>query len=334
MQNSAEKSSNPVRKILENEFSKNEENHSSFLKRLYIYQKERFPLIGHGLLIAAFSFSAISYSRISRGAEGFVSWDKYLVGVFTTITLFLLVRIIDEFKDAKEDAEYRKELPVPRGLISFHELKVIGIVIVLLQIAVNAIFFPAMLIVYFLILVYLSLMSKEFFVADWLKKHQFWYVTSHMFIIPFVDIYASGFDWIIENVSAPKGLVFFFAVSYMNGIVLEVGRKIRPPENEAVGVQTYTSMLGTQKAVLLWIGVLFVTLLLSLFASQYAGYGTTALLILGSIFIICSVPAIIFLKSQTKKSSKAIELSSAIWTIAMYLALGGIPMVQKLILRE
>ncbi|MFY9309032.1 MAG: UbiA family prenyltransferase [Bacteroidia bacterium] len=313
-----------------NEFSKTEENNASFLRRLYLYQKERFPVLGHGLLVASFSFSAIAYSRICRGAEGFVNWQTYLVGIFITITLFMLVRIFDEFKDAEDDAQYRKHLPVPRGLISFKELKIMAIVIIVLQIAVNLLFFPKMLLIYIGIITYLSLMGKEFFIADWLKKHQFWYITSHMFIIPLIDIYASGLDWLIEGADAPKGLLFFFAVSYMNGIVLEIGRKIRTPESEARGVLTYTSMLGVTHAILLWIGVLFVTLCLGIAASHYAGYGSTALWVLGSIFFICMIPALLFLKNKTEKLSKALELSSALWTISMYLSLGGIPMIQKL----
>jgi len=194
----------------QNQFSKAEENNASFLKRFYIYQKERFPLAGHGLLIAAFSFSAVSYSRICRGAEGFIDLKTFLVGIFTTVTLFLLVRIFDEFKDAEDDAKYRKELPVPRGLISFRELFAMGIVIVLLQIGINLLFFPKMLIIYFVIIGYLLLMGKEFFAAGWLKKNQFWYVTSHMFIIPFVDIYASGLDWLLEKADAPVGLLDIF----------------------------------------------------------------------------------------------------------------------------
>jgi 4-hydroxybenzoate polyprenyltransferase len=318
----------------QNEFSKEQENKSSFLKRLYIYQKERFPLLGHGLLVASFSFSAISYSRICRGAEGFVSWPTYLVGIFITITLFMLVRIFDEFKDAEDDAMYRKHLPVPRGLISFRELRTIGIVLVILQITVNLLFFPKMLIIYFSIIAYLSLMGKEFFVAEWLKKHQFWYITSHMFIIPLIDIYASGLDWLLEGVDAPKGLLFFFAVSYMNGIVLEIGRKIRTPEKEATGVLTYTSMLGATKAITLWIAVLFVTFCLGVAACHYAGYGTMAFIVLGIIFILCLIPALLFLKNKTEKLSKAMELASALWTISMYLSLGGIPMLQELIFNK
>jgi 4-hydroxybenzoate polyprenyltransferase len=314
-----------------NQYSIPTENNASFVKRFYIYQKERFPFLGHGLLVCAFSFSAIAYSRICRGMQGFVSTKVFLLGIFTTITLFLLLRIFDEFKDAADDAAYRKELPVPRGLVSLEELKVVGIVVAVLQIVVNAIFFPKMLILYFVVIVYLLLMGKEFFISDWLKRNQFFYVVSHMFIIPLVDIYASGLDWFLNNAAAPKGLLFFFAVSYMNGVVLEIGRKIKAPEQESVGVLSYSHMLGTVKATYLWIAVLLVTLILSIVAANFAGYGQTGFYFLVSAFLLCAIPAFIFLKKQTKKASKAIEISSAIWTIAMYLILGGIPMIQKLL---
>ena len=181
-------------------------------------------------------------------------------------------------------------------------------------------------------MVYLILMGKEFFIADWLKKHQFWYVTSHMFIIPLIDIYASGLDWLLAGVTAPIGLLFFFAVSYMSGIVLEIGRKIRVPGKESVGVLTYTSLLGTKKAVWMWILILFISFALSVAAAHYANFGIMAFLILGSILLICLIPAFAFLKKQSEKSSKFIEYASAFWAIAMYLALGGIPMLQKLVL--
>jgi 4-hydroxybenzoate polyprenyltransferase len=316
---------------LHNKYSNAAENNASFLKRIYIYQKERFPIFGHGLLVASFSFSAISYSRICRGVDGFVDGKTYLVGIFTTISLFMLVRIFDEFKDAEEDAKFRKNLPVPRGLISLKELKHLGVLLAIAQIGINLFFFPKMLIFYFIIIGYLFLMGKEFFVAEWLKKNQFWYVVSHMFIIPLIDIYASGLDWLLEGALAPKGLVFFFAVSYMNGVVLEVGRKIRPPEKERDGVLTYTSMLGVSKAIMLWVFILLITLYLSIAAAYFAGFGTIAFVFLGIVFTICTAPAIIFLKYPTEKLAKSIELMAAVWTIAMYLALGGIPMFQKLV---
>ena len=306
------------------------QNNLPFIKRFLVYQKERFPFIGHGILVASFSFSAISYSRICRGETGFIEWQKYLVAIFTTITLFFLVRIFDEFKDAEDDAAFRKELPVPRGLISFKELFLLGTITVILQIAINAIFYPKMLLMYIAVIVYLCLMGKEFFVHTWLKKHQFWYVVSHMMIIPLIDVFASGFDWYLNELKAPGGLFFFFAVSFMNGVVLEIGRKIKAPEKEANGVLTYSSMLGTNNAVYLWIIILFATLGLSISASFFAGYGLWAMLIMGMVFLICSIPAFLFLKNKSIRNSKMIEYASALWTALMYLSLGGIPMLIKM----
>lgn len=313
-----------------NEFSNERHNNASFLSRFYRYQKERFPILGHGLLVASFSFSAIAYSRLCRGAEGFVSWSAFGVAILTTITLFLLVRIFDEFKDAEDDAQYRRELPVPRGLIRLKELAILGVILAVIQIAVNAWYFPKLLIMYGVVVVYLSLMGKEFFIAKWLKKHQFWYVTSHMFIIPLIDMYASGIDWMIAGVEPPKGLLFFFIVSYLNGIVLEVGRKIRTPEREAEGVLTYSSMIGLNKAIFLWVGILLLTLAAAVTAAWFAGHGSMEFIILGALFLTCLLPAILVLGKPTHKRTKSIEIASALWTIGMYLSLGGIPMLQQL----
>src|SRR5690606_5541531 len=123
------------------------------------------------------------------------------------------------------------------------------------------------------------------------------------------------------GVDAPSGLAFFFAVSFMNGIVLEIGRKIRNPSDEKTGVETYSYMLGPKKATGLWLAVLSVTWLLSVAASHYAGYGKLAYAILTAIFILSCIPAILFLKRMGSKRAKAIELTSAGWTVAMYLSL-------------
>lgn len=304
-------------------------NSASFFKRFYTYQKERFPILGHGILVASFSFSAVSYSRICRGEDGFIPWHVFLVGIFTTIGLFFLVRVFDEFKDKEEDALHRKYLPVPRGLISLKELAVVGSIVLIVQVVLNLLFFPKMLLIYGVVFGYLLLMGKEFFIADWLKKHHFWYVVSHMLIIPLVDVYASGLDWLLENTAAPFGLVFFFAVSFMNGIVLEIGRKIKTPENEELN--TYSTKLGAKNATFLWIFALVATLVLSLLAAWYAHLGVFAYSILGALFILCCIPGILFLKNRNARFSKLIETSSIVWTIAMYLTLGGIPMLVQFI---
>ena len=292
--------------------------------RFWNYLNERFPLQSHGILISAFSFSAIGYSRMCQDIPGFIDWKPFLVCIFNTVTLFFLLRVFDEHKDAEDDAKFRQELPVPRGLISLKELKNIGWFVFGLQILISAFTYPKMLPLYAIAIGYLLLMGKEFFVADWLKKHQFWYVTSHMLIIPLIDIYASGYDWYLNGNPAPFGLVYFFGVSFFNGVVLEVGRKIRAPHDEKPGVQTYSTMLGLKKSVYLWIIVLFATLILALLAAEFANLPTGVYLALATYFVLTLLASVRFLKNPTSKAAKTIEIASGAWTILMYLTLGGI----------
>ncbi|MCI4668953.1 MAG: UbiA family prenyltransferase [Bacteroidia bacterium] len=307
------------------------QNNAQFLKRFWIYLGERFPLQVNGILISIFTFSAISYSRICRGAEAFIALQDYLVGIAVTVSLFLLLRIFDEFKDKEDDALYRTYLPVPRGLISLQELRWVGIVLAIIQLGLLIIFQLPMLWLYMIVLVYMLLMAVEFFIPQWLKKHQIAYITSHMFIIPLVDVYSTGLDWVLEGVEPSHGLAFFFLVSYLNGMVLEFGRKIRAPEKEEKGVVSYTSLYGTEGGTIRWLLLLTATLLASIVAAYYANFGLLGYSILTGLFVLCSVPGFLFLSKKTEKLSKFIEYSSGLWTAGMYLSLGAIPMLNQLI---
>jgi UbiA prenyltransferase family len=307
-------------------------NQQSFLLRFLTYQKERFPFLANGLLIAAFSFSAISYSRLCRGAKGFIDLNAFFNCIFITITLFFLVRIFDEFKDKEDDAKYRSYLPVPRGLVTLQELKIAGIVAFVLQMIAIIAFQASLLPLFLIVFLYLCLMGKEFFIEHWLRDHQLWYVLSHMFIIPLVDVFASSYDWYLNDVVAPIGLIFFFIVSYCNGIVLEIGRKIKTPSNEEPGVKSYTFLLGTRKAVYAWLAMLTVTLVFAMVACHYAHHGHIEYIVLIALYVACSIPAFLFLQnSNNAKAAKWMEYTSALWTFGMYLCLGGVPMFIQLI---
>lgn len=308
-----------------------EEQNLPYLNRLYIYQKERFPVLMNIIAVLVFTFSAIAYSRLCRGVEGFVPWQDYAIGCFATFTLFLLVRIFDEHKDQKEDALYRSYLPVPRGVVTLRELRNIGIVVAMIQIAVIAVFQTPMLWLYLIVMVYLCLMGVEFFVPRFLKKRQLLYITSHMIIIPLLDIYSSGIDWLLSGASPHWGLLFFFVVSYMNGLVVEFGRKMKPPGQEEEGVVSYTKMWGVKGAVAVWLGVLWATFGVASGAAFYASFGWPLMITLIVFVGVCSIPGFAFLKNPTMKTAKNMEKISGLWTILMYLSLGAIPMLIQLL---
>ena len=309
-----------------------EENSLPFWRRFLIYQKERFPFLAHGPLIMMFTFSAIAYSRICRGQDGFIGLNDFIVGFITTFCLFFLVRILDEFKDAETDAKYRSELAVPRGLISFTEIKYIGIVVFIIQISCILIVHPSMFLIYVIVMVYLALMTVEFFAHDWLNKNMWAYASSHMLIIPLVDIYASGLDWFLEGAKPHLGLLFFFGVSYFNGIVLEVGRKLKDPTLEKEGVVTYSGLLGYKKGAMLWIAMLTLTAVIAMAACYYAELSVVSYYVLAIMLLIGISLAIQYIKNPNIIKSKRLEVISGVWTLLMYGTLGGIPGLLKYLL--
>jgi 4-hydroxybenzoate polyprenyltransferase len=151
-----------------------------------------------------------------------------------------------------------------------------------------------------------------------------------MVIIPLTDIYASSYDWKLHQAAPPVGLGFFFLVSYLNGIVLEIGRKLKPVEKEEPGVVSYTKLWGLQKAPWIWIILLALNFSAALAAAFYAGHTQTTFSVLSVLFLLALVPALLFLKTPAPRWGRLIEGASVLWAFGMYLTLGGIPLLIQL----
>jgi UbiA prenyltransferase family len=294
----------------------------SFRQRWWIYQRERFPLTTYIPLIAAFSLCALTYSFLARGQIHLPSPGAALVAFLTALLFFFQMRIADEFKDAQDDAQYRPYRPVPRGLITLRELGVAGLLAACVQLALALWLSPRLVPLLLLVWVYFGLMSREFFVSSWLKAHPVVYMSSHMVILPLIDLYSTGCDWRVAGVSAPAALAFLLAASFGNGFVVEIGRKIRAPEDEEYGVSTYSSLWGSRRAVLAWLSVLAGTGLAAELAALQIGFGQPVAVALVLWLLLSGLVARAFLATKSTRGAKAVEAMSGIWTLLLYLALG------------
>jgi hypothetical protein len=310
------------------------------MNRWWIYQKERFPLVAHAPLIAAFSASAVCYSTLLRGNVAHPAWDSLAVAFLVSLGSFLLLRIADEFKDAEEDARYRPYRPVPRGLVKLSELGWIGIGVAAVQLllvvglclgrAGESVVFrwqlPALLAVTW---VYFGLMSKEFFARDWLKARPVVYLLSHMMIMPLVDWFATGCDWVPFGAHMPAGLFWFLAASFCNGVVIELGRKIRAPSQEETGVETYSFLWGRPMAVAAWLGAMGATLVCALVAADKIGFLPPVGIALAGVWLMAAGLGWRFVKTENGRLAKGIEATAGVWTLTLYLMLGVIPLFFK-----
>ena len=303
--------------------------------RWWIYQRERFPLAAHAPLVAAFSFSAVAYSALLRGESGLPALGTFLVAFLSALLFFLQLRIADEIKDYDEDCRFRPYRPVPRGLIRLRELAVLGVASGIAQLLLALWLFPPLIMLLLLVWAYLALMSHEFFVRDWLKTHPVTYLWSHMLIMPLIDLYVSACDWLVSTGGAglhamPHGLIWFLLVSFFNGVVIEIGRKIRAPADEEVGVETYSALWGARRALAAWLGALGLTAIFALLAAWRIDFLLPVLLVLLLLLAAALWAARHFLAQSLPGSGKRFELIAGLWTLAMYLSLGAAPFLWKM----
>ena len=229
---------------------------ASTANRWWVYQRERFPLAAHGPLVAAFTFSAVAYAGFLGGDFGLPSLASFAAAFSISLLFFLELRIADEFKDFEDDSRYRPYRPVPRGLVTLRELAWVAFGAMTLQAIIALTFAPRLLAFIAVTWAYLALMTKEFFVSDWLKARPIAYLLSHMVIMVLINLTATACQWLPASGAMPSGIAWFLGMSYFNGVVVEVGRKLRAPEDEEQGVETYTSLFGPRRAVTLWLAAM------------------------------------------------------------------------------
>lgn len=298
------------------------------MRRWVIYQRERFPLAAHAPLVAAFSASAVCFSSLVRGHLTAPPAFTLVVAFVTSLLFFLQLRIADEFKDLEDDSRYRPYRPVPRGLVTLRELAWVGVGAALVQLLLALALDPTILWILAIAWVYLALMTREFFAPRWLKRHPVTYMASHMMILPLVDLYATACDWWAGgDHQLPRGLYWFLIVSYLNGVVIEIGRKTRVAVDEETGVETYSALWGTGGAIRAWMIAVLATAFAAWRASARIGTATPMLVLLAVLVAGCAVVALRVARSQASGSGKAIEVMSGVWTIFMYVGLGAAPLV-------
>lgn len=306
----------------------NEHNLSIYM-RLWLYQKERFPVFKHGLLIAAFSSSAVCLSALLRGQTAFPEPEAFVLSFLVLFLLFFQLRVADEFKDAEEDAKFRPERAVPRGLVSLKELAAVGIIAGIFQLTAVLAYFPALALILLIVWGYMALMSAEFFVPVWLKSRPFLYMISHMLIMPLIDLFATACDWLVQVSRAPDGLIWFLIVSFFNGAIIEIGRKTWAPSMEKQGVESYSSSWGLEKALIVWSIAILGSFACAVAVSVQIDFLIPAVSVLSLMMLWMVHTVLQLLKHKDGAQAKALENVSGLWVFCIYLFLGIIPMGVK-----
>jgi len=290
-------------------------------KRWLNYQKERFPVLKHGLLVVVFCLAAMLFPGLQDG-NGLPAASRVAAAVISVLILFFQLRVADEFKDFEIDCRYRPHRPVPRGLVSLRELARLavagGVVQFVVAVSIDVGLVPILLALW----LYAGLMTREFFVRDWLLAHPVAYLFSHMLIMPLIALYASAFDWLCECREMPLGMPWLLLLSFSCGLVLEIGRKIRLPADERAGVETYSALWGGKVAVSAWFAALGLSVFAYAMAASHLGPGYLAL-VPGVLVMAAGLYSVwAFPGPRRDRAGQLIEPVSGVAALILYAGLG------------
>lgn len=297
------------------------------LEKWLTYQKERFPLIRYSVLVSAFAASGLSLSFLLTGGHNPLRIEMFLVAFSVTLLLFFQLRVADEHKDFDYDALHHPERPVARGLVTLKELRSLAVAAALFQLIAVVLLDAKLILPLALAWIYMALMTREFFIGDWLRDHPIVYMLTHMCILFFTDLFITSCHFMVSSIEPPVTLLYFLGTSFCLGMVIELGRKIRSPQDETTGTDTYSRLWGRKTAVGVWLSALSLSGLFAVATAIQIHSGLLALAVLSILLLTCWSFGNKFLNSSTPITAKRLDSLSGVWTLATYLIIGLIPLL-------
>lgn len=299
-------------------------DHGHLLKRYHIWSKTRYP--AKGWVFSSLVFIAIAVFIRQLSGDVFVE-PTDIVKAFAVGCFFLLLRIYDEHKDYEIDLEFHPERPVASGIVKLIELRYLFGAALIIQLALNITLDGGTgntTVAWGFAFFWSILMAKEFFIGEWLQKRLLIYALSHMLImipLAYWMIFMTNPDFSLSDF---RGLVIG-AIVFLTGAVGEVARKIKSPQDEIDGVDSYSSVLGIP-------GVLSLLVILDLCFYSSLSYLVTQIGIDGWRLGLClALPCIAlivalyqgakFAKHKSDGQGKKIEDSQGILILMVFVSL-------------
>ncbi len=277
----------------------------TYLRRMGIYCAEMFPL--RTRLTASFllyiSFAAL-LSRIHHVGLDLLSATTAL-GIWNVFSVMFILRLMDELKDLEIDRKLFPLRPVPSGRVLQGDIKFTLGVMIAAYVSLNLVA-GGPLWAPLVVLGYMLLMFRYFFMPDILRAHLFLNLATHNPVIPILllslsvcFLHARGLDlpsaqWLQTGLLVAMYWGAFFA--------WEVSRKIRsaPEENAYV---TYSRLLGRPGAIALAGGVQSVAFGIGIYLFNALQLSVVYPLVLSVAFLVTVYRHALFLRSPGRRTS-------------------------------
>ncbi|HPQ39069.1 MAG TPA: UbiA family prenyltransferase, partial [bacterium] len=293
-----------------------------FVKRLWAYFQERFPIMGYGVLIISYYSSNQFLSHaLNRPGEPMHYSGRSLAGGVILLCIFFHLRVFDEHKDYADDCKHYPHRVLQQGLITLRQLKWLSAAAIATELILAiCLGFPVLSAV-LIALAFSLLMLKEFFAGEWLKRHFLLYAVSHMLIMPLLalivySISTRRFPW-----HAPGWFWVYAFVGFFVTFNWEISRKIRAPGDEVQGVGSYSRMWGVYGAAYAVLLVRVIDTLMVALVGWHLGVSPWFYGALTALYLVCLIGFLDFRFRTSTRTAKRMEIYAGIYIIAFDLTL-------------
>ena len=299
-------------------------SHQPSLKNLPAWANERFPLQNFVLFVVV----AFAFGILGRDLAVFSLND---VALFASISsFFLLVRILDEHKDYEVDLKNHPDRVLQSGKISLDQLKLVGVVTFLIplgyslyQSQTNSYVLP----LFGVTMAWLGLMTKEFFLGEWLEERLPLYALSHMLIMPLAALWwlalAQSPDSTWVPFANPTFDLAVMAFAFFGSAAGEVVRKARG-RDEDPNLASYSAFFGFKGTSLLVRVLSGLTVLMTMMiVHSLTGLNGTFILLATPLLVTLGLQATHLARYASNPTEKSREKNEGLFAL-MLLACYGI----------
>lgn len=298
------------------------------LKRQLIYLNEMFPPAERTLVSILLFFEIYFVLLLNMGVVKTRGIGiQEFIGAFTVFSFLLLLRIADDFKDYDTDRRLFPERALPSGRVRKNDLWVLLLFFTGITVILNILFMNN-LPWFFFLYIYGFLMSMWFFSKSKIQKNLFLALITHNPIVMILNIYVLSFTTIKYSLPVTIYTVLLAFTMYFPGLIWEIARKIRSPEDETEYV-TYSSLIGYRKASFYVLILILVDIVTNIFLVINLIRPSVVLLILNTGWITWYILSYIR-NPHGKKLVKMVEIYTFITegimvlTVALFLRMGYI----------
>jgi 4-hydroxybenzoate polyprenyltransferase len=293
------------------------------------YLNERFPLLSNVVLILSFySSSQFVAQALSRRGEPMQYDIGSLLGCVTLLAFFLHMRIFDDHKDYAADCRFFPDRVLQRGVVTLSELKITCLIAIVIEFLLAAVCGVAAVTSLLVAFGFSLLMLKEFFLRDWLKRRFLLYASVHMLVMPLLAMVVWSFSTNQFFWQIPLWYWLYSFVSFFLGFNWEISRKIRVPDEEIDGVDSYTRLFGTYGAAYLVLLMRVIDTVLIAWIALHLGLDAWFYVWLLLLFAICLIGFLQYRFHTSVKTSHQMETYAGLYIVLFDLSL-AIALVSK-----